>query len=89
MLTYLNRDNNLKRFKAQKYYLLKGIIRNYNVIIDEKNFDDQPIDSDIKRYKEIKNLTTLCLLDYHCIKNHYRLIAVDLSQQKELDADPK
>ena len=23
------------------------------------------------------------------IKNHYRLIAVDLSRQKELDADPK
>ena len=22
-------------------------------------------------------------------KNHYRLIAVDLSRQKELDADPK
>ena len=25
----------------------------------------------------------------HYIKNHYRLIAVDLSRQKELDADPK
>ena len=36
----------------------------------------------------------LCLLqinssDYDYIKNHYRLIAVDLSRQKELDADPK
>ena len=30
-----------------------------------------------------------CLLDYDYIKNHYRLIAVDLSRQKELDADPK
>ena len=29
------------------------------------------------------------MLDYDCIKNHYRLIAVDLSRQKELDADPK
>ena len=26
---------------------------------------------------------------YDYIKNNYRLIAVDLSQQKELDADPK
>ena len=27
--------------------------------------------------------------DYNYIKNHYRLIAVDLSRQKELDADQK
>ena len=33
--------------------------------------------------------TTGWLLDYDYIKNHYRLIAVDLSRQKELDADPK
>ena len=29
------------------------------------------------------------LLDYDYIKNHYILIAVDLSRKKELDADPK
>ena len=28
-------------------------------------------------------------MDYDCIKNYYRLIAVDLSKQKELHADPK
>ena len=28
-------------------------------------------------------------MDYDYIKNHYRLIAVDLSRQKELDAGPK
>ena len=33
--------------------------------------------------------TTGSLLDYDYIKNHYRLIAVDLSRQKELDTDPK
>ena len=27
---------------------------------------------------------TRCSLDYDCIKNHYRLIAVNLSRQKEL-----
>ena len=35
-----------------------------------------------------KEYTTGCLLDYEYIKNHYRLIEVDLSRQKELDADP-
>ena len=81
----------LKRFKARRYYLPKGIIINYNVIINGKNFDVQQVDSDIKRNEEIKKLTagqgegytTGCLLDYDYIKNQYRLIAVDLSRQKE------
>ena len=33
--------------------------------------------------------TTGCLLDYAYFKDNYRLIAVDLSKQKALDADPR
>ena len=60
----------------------------------EKSFYDQPIDSDMKWYEEIKNRTRWRLHDWIVIrlwlyKNHYRLIAVDLSTQKELDANPK
>ena len=58
VLVYVNRDNDVKRFKAKRYFLPKGIIKNHNVIINGKNFYDQPINSDIKRYKEVKNLTT-------------------------------
>ena len=29
------------------------------------------------------------MLDYDYFKKHYKLIAVDLSKQKELDADPR
>ena len=29
------------------------------------------------------------MLDYDYIKNHYKLIVIDLSRQKELDAEPK
>ena len=36
----------------------KGIIKNDNFIINEKNFYKQAIDSDTKRYKEIRKLTT-------------------------------
>ena len=32
---------------------------------------------------------TGCLLDYHYFKDHYQLICCNLSQQKELDADPR
>ena len=46
--------------------------------------------TDAKRYEEIRQLTigqgedytTGCLLDYDYIKNHYRLIAIDLSRKK-------
>ena len=52
---------------------------------------------DTKRCKEIIKLkteqgehyTTGCLFYYDYMKNHYRLTAVDLSRQKELDFNPK
>ena len=51
----------------------------------------------IKQYDEIRKVstgygddyTTGCLLDYVYFKDNYRLIAVDLSKQKNLDADPR
>ena len=51
-------DADSKRFNAKSYDLPKGIIDNYNVIINGKNFYDQPIGSDIKRCTEIRKLTT-------------------------------
>ena len=97
ILVYSNEANNAKKFNDRKYYLPKGIIKNCNVIINGKNVHDQPIDSDIKRYEEIGKLrtgqgedyTNGYFFDYHFIKNHYRLIVLDLSSQKELNADPK
>ena len=41
-------DANAKRFNARKYYLPKGIIKNYNIIVNRKNFYEQTIYSDIK-----------------------------------------
>ena len=38
VLVYTNVDGNTKRFNARKYYLPKGIIDNYNVIINGKSF---------------------------------------------------
>ena len=51
----------------------------------------------MKQYDEIRKVstgydddcTTGCLLDYAYFKDNYRLIAVDLSKQKALDADPR
>ena len=33
--------------------------------------------------------TGCCLLDYVYLKNYYKMIAIDLSKQEALDADPK
>ena len=33
--------------------------------------------------------TTDCLLDYPYFKNYYKMIAIDLSTQQVLDADPR
>ena len=36
LLVYSNENDNAKRYKTRKYYLLKGIVKNYNVIINTK-----------------------------------------------------
>ena len=36
-----------------------------------------------------EDYTTGSLLDFDYFKKHYKLVAVDLSKQKELDADPR
>ena len=66
-------------------------------MIDGRKFYDQPIDDLIKQYDEVRKVskrqgddyTTACLLFYAYFKDNYRLIAVCLSKQKALDADPR
>ena len=80
-----------------KYYLPRISLNKYNVIIDGRNFYDNPIESDIEKYRELKKVmigkgedyTTGSLLDFNYFDKHYKLVAVDLSKQKELDADPR
>ena len=96
VMAYLRGGNNPDRNNRQKYYLPRSNLNKYNVIIDGRNFYDNPIESNIERYRELKKVmigkgedyTTGSLLDYDYFKKHYKLIAVDLSKQKELDADP-
>ena len=94
VLSYENED---ARKSQSRYYLPKVEIKNYNVMIDGKNFLDQPINSMTKTYKNIRKIatgqgddyTTGCLLDYSYFKDHYKMIAIDLSKQQALDADPR
>ena len=62
-----------------------------------KFFLDQPIKNNKVTYENIRKIaighgddyTTGCLLDYTYFKNYYKIIAVDLSKQQVLDADPR
>ena len=66
-------------------------------MIDGRNFFDQPRNSMNKTYEKIRKIatgkrgdyTTGCLLDYPYFKENYKMIAIDLSRQNELDADPR
>ena len=66
-------------------------------MFDGEIFFDQPVNSDLKTYENIRKVatgqgddyTTGCLLDYTYFKKYYKMIAIDLSKQQVLDADPK
>ena len=89
-------DHQFNRNNQRIYYLPRNDLNKY-VIIDGRNFYDNPIESDTEKYRELKKVmignredyTTGSLLDYNYFKKHHKLVAVDLSKQKELDADPR
>ena len=98
VMAYSRADNNQPTKNGQrKFYLPRIDLEKYNVIIDVGNFYDNPIESDIEKYSELKKVmigkgqdyTTGSLLDFDYFLKHYKLVAVDLSKQKELDADPR
>ena len=97
VLAFNNDANKVERHSHRKYFSTRVNITNYNVLIDGRNFYDQPISDQIKKYDEIRKIitgkgddyTTCCLLDYEYFKDHYQLICCNLSQQAILDADPR
>ena len=94
VLSFENEDD---RKSHSTYYLPKVEIKEYNVMIDGKIFFDQPINSMTKTHENIRKIArsqgddsaTGCLLDYSYFKDHYKMIAIDLSKQQALDADPR
>ena len=90
-------NNVINQNSNRKYFLPRLGIKNCNIEIDGRNFYDQTINDSIKQYDKIRKLstgqgddyTTGCLLDFAYFEKNYRLIAVDLSKQKALDADSR
>ena len=90
-------ENDAQRTSNKRYFIPNVEIKDYNVMIDGKNFFDQPVKNNKVTYGNIRKIatgqgddyTTGCLLDYTYFKKYYKMIAIDLSKQQALDADPK
>ena len=90
-------ENDDHRVSANRYNLPTVEIKGYNIMINGENFFDQPIKNNKVTYENIRKIaagqgdgyTTGCLLDYSYFADTYKMIAVDLSKQQALDADPR
>ena len=83
----LSFENENDRRSFSKYYVPNVQIKDFNMLIHGKGFFDTPIKNDEEIYKQIieivrnNDYTAGNLLDYE----HYKLIAIDLSKQTELE----
>ena len=90
-------ENDDQRISSKRYYIPNVEITDYSLIIDGKNFFDQPVKNDKVTYENIRQIsagqgddyTTGCVLDYIYIKKLYKMIEIDLRKQQALDADHK
>ena len=87
----------LKEIVTENIFLPRVDIKDYNILIDGRNFYDQNISDDFKKYKELRKVmtgrgeyyTTGSLLDYDFWKNNYKLVCCNLSKQKVLGSNSK
>ena len=90
-LFVLSFENEEDRTSFSKYYVPKVEIKDFNVLIDGKSFFDVPVKNKEEAYEKIMSIsknndyTTGNLLDYEYFSKHYKLIAIDLSKQIELE----
>ena len=90
-------DNKVSVDSYKNNFLPRVKIENFDIEIDGKNFYDQPMNDPIKKFNEVRKIstgrvddyTTGCLLDFAYFEKNDRLIAADLSKQKALDADSR
>ena len=90
-------EGDAQRTSHSNYYLPHVEIKDYIITINGENFFDQPIKNNKITYENIRKIatgqgddyTTGCLLDYSYFMDTYKMIAVDLSKQQALDADPR
>ena len=89
-------ENDTQRTSHSVYYLSNVELKDNNIMINGKKFFDQPVKNNKLACENIRNIATGqrhdytrgCLLDYPYFKDSYKMTAVDLCKQSELDANP-
>ena len=84
-LFVLSFENENDKASFSKYYVPKVEIKYFNVLIDGKPFFKEEAYEAIVEMSKNNDYTTGNLLDYEYFKDHYKLIAIDLSKQIELE----
>ena len=91
-LFVLSLENEDDRTSYYKYYMPSVEIKYYNVLIDSNALFELPIKNIEPTFEKIIQITDQIgyytrdnLLDYEYFKEHYKLIAIDLSKQIELE----
>ena len=89
VLSFENEDD---RTSYYKYYVPNVEIKDYNVLIDGNAFFELPVKTIEETFEKITQITDHSgyytrgnLLDYEYFKEQYKLIAIDLSKQIELE----
>ena len=91
LLIVLSFENEGDRTSFSKSYVAKVETKDFNALIDGKPFFEIPVKNKEEAYEAIiemsknNDYTTGNLLDYEYFKDHYKLIAIDLSKQIELE----
>ena len=89
VLSFENEDD---RKVHTRYYLLKVELKDYNVMIDGKNFFDQPVKNNIQKYDTIRNFSTGQWDDYitgflpdnNYFKENYKMKPIYLNSDSQL-----
>ena len=77
----------MKRYTQNIFFPIVEI-KDYNVMIDGRNFFDEPVKNNLRTYESIRNIaiglgddyTTGCLLDCNYFNDYCKMIAIYLSE---------
>ena len=87
VLSFKNGDDDATRNSFDKYYMSLVKIKDFNALIDNKPFFDQPVKNKQQVCEKLSKMsrnddyTTGDLLDFSYHQNYYKLIGIDLPRQ--------